>query len=63
MLIEIAVAIAALSVTTLATAIALWECIRHHKAAASPEVYALESIGSERYNSLILFCPRYLCYN
>lgn len=51
MLIETVVASTALFITAVATAIALWECIRHHKDAADPETYALESIGSERLNS------------
>lgn len=54
MLIETVVASTALFITALATAIALWECIRHHKRAAGAETYALENIDSKLFVSLIL---------
>lgn len=54
MLIETVVASSALFITALATAIALWECIRQHKGAAGPATYALEDIASEHFHSLIL---------
>lgn len=65
MMIEIVVASTALLITTLATAIALWECICHRKSPSGSGTYALESIGSENFlsNRSSNFCLRCLGYN
>lgn len=64
MLVETVVASAALFITAVATAIALWECIHHHKGTAAPETYALESTGSERFSQVDLISGlRYLGHN
>lgn len=47
MLPQVVVAIIALLLTALATAIALWECVRHRKQVAAPEPYNRGSSGSK----------------
>ena len=49
MLPQVVVAIVALLLTTLATAIAVWECVRRPKPIAAPELSSRESPGGECY--------------
>lgn len=50
MSIQVAVAVTALSITTVATAITLWECIRHYNGVARLQPHDHGNIGGEPFD-------------